>query len=322
MTITATVIADSISPAGKRLTTLQLRYPRFIHAEELTHRVLCSQPELIEIVTPDGLMYDRNLSRNASSSRAVPVSRLIDDVLRDPVKPIFWGKNQPGMQAREELAEKERIRARQLWGYGRETAVYVAQELARIGAHKQIVNRLLEPFSHINVVVTATEWDNFFALRRHPDAQPEIKALADAMWEAMRASAPTLLKPDQWHLPYVDAQIEDDGEQSYRIHLTDPGDPIQGVRFVELEEARNISAARCARVSYLTHEGKQSTIEEDLTLCGRLLAGSHMSPFEHQAACDLLVPQVREDALWARQWYHGNFVGWIQNRKLVEAGIS
>ena len=154
MTITAKIIADSISPAGARLTTLQLRYPRFIHAEFMTHRMF---------------------SRNASSSRAIPVERLIQDVLDDPAMPVFWGKNQPGMQAREDHHAlvggegvsgydhfDDSITREAAWLISRGIAIQHAREFAKAGYHKQIVNRLLEPFSHINVVVTATEWENFF----------------------------------------------------------------------------------------------------------------------------------------------------------------
>lgn len=322
MTISAKVIADSVSEQGVRLTTLQLRYPRFIHAEFMTHRVF---------------------SRNASSSRAVPVQRLIDDVLTDPAIPIYWGKNQPGMQAGKEHDDLVIIRKpramvtsdggmevewwgdyllkTEAWLVARDKAVEFAEAFAAAGYHKQIVNRILEPFAHINVIVTATDYDNFFELRDHEDAEPHIRDLARAMRKAMNESEPTLLRPGQWHLPYVDTQIRDDGEQSYEIRLTHPDDVVKGTTFVSLEKARKISTARCARVSYMTHDGRIPSIEEDLALAERLLEDAHLSPFEHQATPDTIT--ILPDAdypveVWCRRPLHGNLRGWIQNRKLLE----
>lgn len=280
MTITAKIIADSMTHNGVRLTTLQLRYPRFIHAEFMTHRVF---------------------SRNASSSRAIPVERLIQDILDDTAMPMHWGKNQPGMQAREEhdalvelqigddwlnQPEMKVFESRDAWRFARDNAIETAKAFHKAGYHKQIVNRLLEPFSHINVVVTATDWDNFFALRDHPDAQPEIQVLAREIKAAMARSEPDFLAPGEWHLPYVDALMLGD-----------------------LETMKRVSAARCARVSYLTHEGKQSTVEEDLALCDRLIGGRpfHASPFEHQAEA---LPYASRA---------NNFTGWLQFRRDIEA---
>lgn len=283
MTITAKIIADSISPQGIRLTTMQLRYPRFIHAEFMTHRVF---------------------SRNASSSRAVPVKKLIEDVRRDPAHPIHWGMNQPGMQSREELKASERVQTERAWVAAMNEAITCAELMVEAGAHKQIVNRLLEPFSHINVVVTATEWANFYALRRHEDAQPEIKALADAMWDAQQTSKPNLLQPGVWHLPYVT-------EQEWH-------DTIRSVFAVD--DLKKVSVARCARVSYTTHDGKPTTIEEDLALYDRLVGSQplHASPAEHQATPD----QEGYDIAFERKYWccperHGNFRGWIQYRKTL-----
>ena len=269
MTITASILADSRSGAGHRLVTFRLRYPRFIHAEELTHRVLSTGAE---IVVQDGFMYDQDLSRNASSSRAIPVERQIEDVLRDTAMPIHWGKNQPGMQAREEHDAQVVIgwgsddyvygSAQDAWLTARDNAVDMARAFHQAGYHKQIVNRLLEPFSHINVVVTATRWQNFFDLRLHPDAQPEIHELAKQMKAAMDASTPVELRSGEWHLPYM--QTED------RIGRT-------------LEDQIWVSAARCARTSYQTHDGKPTDFEADLKLAHALWESGHFSPFEHQA---------------------------------------
>lgn len=229
MTITAQIIADSISPHGIRLTTMQLRYPRFIHAEFMTHRAF---------------------SRNASSSRAIPVEKLIADIQRDTAMPEYWGSNKPGMQAGAELTGDDLEFVKAHWLNARDDAIHYAKKLHSRGAHKQIVNRLLEPFSHINVVVTATDYANFYALRRHADAQPEIKVLADAMFEAQEASVPVELVPGAWHLPYVKTGADDEGCET-------------------IDTLIKLSVARCcARTSYFTHEGKPPNIEDDLRLYG------------------------------------------------------
>lgn len=312
MTTTAKIITDNLSQEGIRLITMQWRYPKFIHGEVMTHRAF---------------------SRNASSSRAIPVERLIKDVIDDPALPVFWGKNQPGMQAAEELDDIEtpfigldgtpvtsRATARAIWLRSRDLAVRQAESLQKIGAHKQLVNRLIEPFCHINVVVTATEWNNFFAVRRHADAQPEIHALADAAREAMSASTPTLLKPGQWHLPYVDTdEIIEDGrlhDLLWKQHKA--GEFSEGAIDQLFDRALiKLSVARCARVSYLTHEGKPPNIEDDLKLYDRLVGSVplHASPCEHQASPDVHISHT--PWRWKEPQHHGNFNGWIQFRKTL-----
>jgi|SRR6185503_5790224 len=297
MTITAKIIAASAHPhGGPPLYTLQLRYPKLIHGELMTHRVF---------------------SRNASSSRAIPVERMIQDVLDDPVIPMHWGKNQPGMQAREECDEPvlmpmsdrddrthmvcDRLHA---WLRARDQMVDAAGAFAKAKYHKQIVNRLLEPWLHINVVVTATEWSNFFALRCHPDAQPEMRALAEAVRDAIAGATPRVLQPGEWHLPYVTPRQHESGADEVPMNL---------------EQVIKVSVARCARVSYLTQDGKVPTVEQDLALYDRLVASVplHASPCEHQATPDT---QVWVDAActrtaWECPHLHGNLRGWRQFRK-------
>lgn len=297
--IEAEVICDSISEQQRhRLTTFKLRYPKFIHGEFMTHRVL---------------------SRNASSSRAVPTKKLLEEVRSDHLRagPVFWGRNQPGMQAAEELSDVDpnfsRSMAKEAWKQAALSACRYAQHLVEEGAHKQIVNRLLEPFSHINVVATATEWQNFFGLRLHKDAQPEMRRLAVTMWEALKTSKPKLLKPGQWHLPFVDEETKDEAffhDQQWKIS--------SGVKLIK------VSVARCARVSYESFEsGKRSTVEEDLKLYERLLGDQplHASPAEHQATPDELVEARYENnsvnLIWADRGQWGNFVGWRQYRKMI-----
>jgi thymidylate synthase ThyX len=290
VTITAKIIADSISEHGIRLTTLQLRYQRFFHQEVMTHRAF---------------------SRNASSSRAIPVQRMIEDVMNDPAIPIHIGRNKPGMQAGEELAGETREFALKEWLKARDDAVWHAQNLVGAGVHKQVINRIIEPWQHINVVCSATDWDNFFALRIHPDAQPEIQALATAIYEAREASEPVRLKAGQWHLPYI---TEADREEAAR-RMDDFEDDA-----LEDQLLRRISAARCARVSYNKHDGTSPSIEDDLALFERLAGGQpiHASPMEHQAMPDMMTNDgVMRRAVWAAPDLHGNFTGWCQFRRMI-----
>ena len=275
MTISAKIIADSVSSEGIRLTTFQLRYPRIVHSELMTHRVF---------------------SRGASSSRAIPISRSIKDILRDPAEPVAWGSNKPGMQAGAELTGIRRTLARMAWHGTKRCAILGARVSQWAGAHKQVANRILEPWSHISVVVTSTDYENWFALRCHPNADPTLKALADAMFEARKKSIPLTLQPGQWHLPYIT-------ERDRRDHEGD------------IEVLKKISAARCARVSYNNHDGRRSTLGEDEKLFEYLVADApvHASPTEHQATPDKRWSRNR----WAKPELHGNFRGWIQFRKTL-----
>jgi hypothetical protein len=286
MTISAIVIADSVSPEGKRLTTFQLRYPRMVHSEFMTHRVF---------------------SRNASSSRAIPVERMIADLRRDPAMPVYWGSNKPGMQAGAELDPEAIGVCQSIWLDAMEQMISKAEWLVSNGLHKQIANRILEPWAHINVVCSGTEWANFFALRAHADAQPEIKALAEAMMAALAQSDPELLQAGDWHLPYINYDDHEVG--------LNHGNTVDGSW---LEVMKKVSVARCARVSYLTHDGRQTTVEEDIALYEKLVVSQplHASPAEHQATPD--EPNTMFGGLggkWANAKEHGNFVGWRQLRK-------
>jgi thymidylate synthase ThyX len=269
--IKADIICDSLASSGVRLTTFVLTYPRFIHAEFMTHRVF---------------------SRNASSSRAIPVSKSIQMVRDNPVIPLAFTRNQKGMQGGSALDGEAHDAAVAAWLEGRDRAVEIAEKLAGLEVHKQYANRVLEPFAHITVVVTATDWDNFFALRCHEAAQPEIHALADRMYGEYTRSLPCELEDGEWHLPFVDSlEIEEESVE-----------PRHGNVLMKK------SVARCARVSYLNHDGLHPTLQQDLDLYGRLLGSAplHASPAEHQAmACG--DPSVRS----------GNFRGWIQYRKTL-----
>jgi thymidylate synthase ThyX len=260
----ARVLLDSVAPNGVRLTTLEVTFPRFVLAEFNTHR---------------------SLSRNSASSRAVPTSKLIERVENDPVVPLEWGRNKAGMSASEMLSTQEADAALQEWLRARDDAASHARRLLELKVHKQELNRLLEPFLWHTVIVSATEWRNFFELRCAPNAQPEIRQAAILMRGAIEESRPGAVAYGDWHTPL----LQDDERE------------------LDVETRKYISAARCARVSYLTHDGKRE-IEKDLELYERLRHDRHLSPFEHVAT-----PATNAD-------FHANFRGWIQMRAQIEAG--
>ena len=257
------VIADSINATGVRLTTLEAEYPRFIHSQFMTHRAF---------------------SRNASSSRAMPVDTVIEAVENRPVVPLVWGRNQRGMQARELFDPADVPALTNAWLSARDAALNHAKRLSAMGVHKQIVNRILEPFTHIRVVVTGTDWDNFLNLRCHDDAQPEIQSLASNMKKIMIKSSP--IQRNNWHLPYISQEERASVPEDVCIML---------------------SVARCARVSYMAHGTNEVDHARDAKLHDTLLFDGHMSPFEHQAR-----PFIEGDPP-----VFSNFRGWLQYRKLL-----
>ena len=278
MSIAAHIVADSLSPQGIRLSTLSLKYPRWIHAEFMTHRLF---------------------SRNASSSRAIP-SRRLGALERE--YPLRWDANIPGMQSGARLSDEQAARAKAIWDRMADACASGVAELAALGLHKQWANRPLEWFTSISVLVSATSFDNFFGVRWHPDAQPEIQELAKLMFQALAASTPLPLDPDQWHLPYVSP----DEAQS-----------------IGLDVARRCSAARCARVSYLNHDGSSPNVAKDLDTFAKLAGDPngpphplHASPMEHQATPDRLRDPKTPDS-WQFPSQHGNFRGWRQFRKML-----
>lgn len=280
--ISVEVIAHSAHPnmVARQLLTFQLRYPRFVHAELLTHRAL---------------------SRNSSSSRAIPVAKVLKQVREDPAIPFHWGINQPGMQADNVLGPQEAAIAETYWRESARRAADMAECMLAMNLHKQVINRILEPYQFMSVIVTATEWDNFFELRDHPDAEPHIRELAQRMREAWAKSEPTLLQYGDWHLPYVlPEELKKHG----------------------VEVCRKLSAARCARVSYLTHDGEKPDVKKDLELFDRLVGSVplHASPIEHQAT-------PMQDIYTSLNAAHcadlqGNLRDWIQFRKLWEQKVA
>jgi Thymidylate synthase complementing protein len=299
MSFSAEILADSRSPAGQRLSTLEVTFPRFVLAEFNTHRVF---------------------SRNSASSRAIPIVKQLRRVLGEPFVPVEFGTNQPGMQAGPALGGDAEVAARTEWLRARDDAVRrvlgliaAPEEIAAdedllaaldriepaireksqppewLNVHKQVANRLLEPFMWHTVIVTATEWENFFNLRCHADAQPEIRRAAEAMRLALEESEPDELTADEWHLPLIRPEDFDEGRP-------------------ELDLVK-ISAGRCARVSYLTHAGVRD-LEADIELHDRLLSSGHMSPLEHPAR------PLSEAELAEGEWSR-NFRGWRSYRREV-----
>lgn len=258
----AKILLDSVNPVGIRLTTFEVTYPRFVHSEVMTHRVF---------------------SRNSSSSRAIPIQKMFEQVLKDPVIPIYWGKNQKGMQAEQEIPVSDQKIALEAWLKGRDMALSQAQALLDLKLHKQLVNRLLEPWMWITVIITGTEWGNFYNLRDNSEAQPEIQKIAKMMYEVHKKSKPVVLNFENWHLPFID--------ESDRLNLN-------------TEDLMKVCIGRCARVSYLTHDGRRD-YQADISLYESLLSDGHMSPMEHAA-----MATNSED-------FFGNFRGWMQHRKFI-----
>jgi hypothetical protein len=221
----------------------------------------------------------------------------------DPAFPLFWGKNQKGMQAQESLDPDLTGCCQEEWAQLLGDTLKVVRELNKIGLHKQTANRLLEPFMWHTAIITATSFENFFALRNHPEAQPEMQALAKAMEDAYRSSEPTSLPPGQWHTPYLDDR-----------------DSLLAQGYSE-SDLLKISVGRCARVSYLTHDGVRAP-QEDIRLHDALVVSGHMSPTEHVA---LSLDKAEWNA-WANEMFQaylekdtpmGNVFGWKQYRKTL-----
>lgn len=270
------------------LVTIRLRYPRIVHGEIMTHR---------------------DFSRNARSSRAVPVMTMLNEVNSSPFVPWHWGKNQRGMQADvdhndpviiPEGYEKywdfdTPISREDAWLYARDRAVEVANAMMNANYHKQIPNRLLEPFSWIDTLITSNRWDNFLWLRDEADAEPHIQDLARLVNQALNEMPVQELLPHDWHLPYI----------------TD-ADNVEAMTVAPKHRQQwlcKISAARCARISYKPFDGDASYQRElerhDMLVTSKRV---HASPLEHQA---------RPDPSYGSMHLHGNLPGWIQYRKTV-----
>lgn len=296
--VAASILADSVTMKGERLTTFEITLPRIVLSEFNTHSMI---------------------SRNSASSRAVPVHRKVLDVLSDPYVPVAFGRNRPGMQASEDLAGDDDAAARAAWLRGRDRAVRTALELVygqaavpdsddpdvlvhfveERGAaglsdgpnvHKQIANRVLEPYMWHLIIATATHWTNFLALRSDEGAQPDMRDVANAILEGLRSSTPATVQAGGWHLPFLQAhEIEDAASRP--------------------DYYAKLCVARCARVSYLTHHGEHSA-SADLALHDRLRGDHHLSPFEH-------VAQALDEDRPAAERRVGKLTGWRSLRSTI-----
>lgn len=279
------------------MTTMEIEYPRFILAELNTHRML---------------------SKNSASSRAIPVKAMHEHIRENTAGPVSWGVNQPGMKAKEVLDAEDTVEALMIWEQARDSALDFAGQLADLNLHKQITNRITEPWMTMKTVISGTEWANFWWLRAHADAQPEIHELATKMMTAYNKSTPQLLNPGEWHLPYVKSTRLSSGEL---IYLDNQDLPLT------LRQAQFISASCCAQVSYRKSDDTLAKAERVF----KMLIESepaHASPVEHQATPMHIESMCRfEPETWQPGVTHvsansdlwsGNLRGWIQFRKLIK----
>lgn len=300
----ARVIADSISTTGARITTLVIVTPRIILAEFNTHRAL---------------------SRSSASSRAIPAKRMQEMVATDSFRPIRWMKDHKGMQGNDYFSPEETIgesfghldrsynyesvrkqntvaHLDEVWDTARDNALKSAEHLTFLGVSKQFTNRLLEPFMWHTIICTATEWDNFMALRNDSAAEIHIAKTAEKILEALNGSTPELKQIGEYHIPFGDRINTEAIEKIFK--LSSPG--VRGEDNPMVQEIKiKIAVARCARVSYLNYEGKDDYVA-DVKLYDSLVAMGHMSPLEHCAFASI-IPTKQS----------GNFIGWNQLRKSI-----
>ena len=291
--ISAEIIQDSIHKHN-RITSFELEYPRFIHAEFMTHR---------------------QFSRNAASSRAIPIEKMHKHISENMAMPIHWGINEAGMQANTQLVGRELGDAINNWQVACDMAIHNSRMLMLSRLHKQIANRVTEPFQMMKTVVTATEWNNWYWLRNHVDAQPEIHELAKIMYELQQQSIPLELGENEWHLPY----IRRDKTANSIMYFTDN-------EAIGLQDAKQVSASCCAQVSYRRLD---DSLEKAKMIFDRLINSEpvHASPIEHQATPIIstdsgqwpvgVTHKDRDNNLWS-----GNFKHWIQNRQLFNNHVK
>lgn len=322
--IVAKILADSINEQGNRLVTYELTYPRIIHSELLTHKMLCS---------------------NSASSRAIPFAKMAEQLTARPVR---FGQANKGMQDKGEDFDTQVVAyyksigctnsPQEAWEEAKMSAEWHATEMFRAGLHKQVYNRLTEPFQMMKTVISGTEWDNFFWLRNHEAADPTLHELARCMWEAREQSKPQLLKAEQWHLPYVESDIEDGKQFFYTSTWSEDMEGIS-VEHYTLEQAVKVSCARTAAVSF---RNEDYDLEKCLEVYERLIGDErkHASAMQHAATpmkekkynigthmkrSDFMnIPTqpsswekgishtTRDGKLWSAQ-----YKGWIMHRKTI-----
>lgn len=284
--VSAKILADSVCN-GKRLTSFEITLPKVLLAELNTHRIL---------------------SKNFSSSRAIPVGKFAEI---DSFAPKNWLKNQSGMIAKQEVIADEDS-ADFVWGTVINDCKEAATKLSKLDVHKQWANRPNDWHIVAKGVLSGTDWANFLWLRNHSAAQPEIRELAEIIDKLLQTNVPVSLLSGQWHLPYVRNEIVNGKQTCFDVS----GNAI------ELEVARKISASCCAQASYRKLD---ESVEKSLDLYDKLLGMDrlHCSPFEHVATpiseqfpfspwTEGITHRSRDNDYWS-----GNFRGWIQYRHLI-----
>ena len=267
----AQIVEDSLNPVtGDRLTTFLVTYWRAILPEMLTHKMH---------------------SFSTSSSRAIPLAKQIQMVQNEITYPVEWGKNQSGMQSAGSLDDERCYTAKGIWDDAAGNAIASAKLLDLLGLHKQVATRILEPFLPVTQVITATEYENFFKLRCHADAQPDIRALAERMRKLYLDNTPRTLGKTELHLPFVS---EDERTEHNKVITL------------------MLSAARCARTSYLNHDQSEPDVDKDTKLFHRLIEHGHFSPLSHQGKRIDLVDYNLVDRNFDR--WSANFKGFSQYR--------
>ena len=293
--IKANVVCDSINEQGIRLTTFEIEYPRIVMSEFNTHR---------------------SVSKNSSSSRAIPVSKMLEHTKNINLKPVYFGSKKSGMQAGDELVGEDLEYAHAVWDSALASAIGQAELLDDCGVAKEVTNRLVEPFQLVKVVCTATDWENFFNLRLHPDSDPNICMLAYKVYQAMQESKPVELKSGEWHLPFVDKLLDENlNLVSYGVsHEDDTYGTMH--KPVTLEQAIKLSAASCASVSYRT-EGM--TLEKADKIFDMLIKAEviHASPFEH-----LATPISKEIEIENSDYLTVGFINKVGDSNTWQQGIT
>lgn len=289
--ISAEIIADSKNEYGQRLTSFLVVFPRIVLAEFNTHRML---------------------SRNSASSRAIPFETMLKRLEDEPFIPIRFQKDHSGMQGTEYFEGKEEEDVKHHWVCAKNNAIAVAKQMSEAGITKQLCNRILEPFMYHTVIVTSSEWENFFSLRAHDAAEIHIADLAHKMLDEYNKSTPKQLKAGNWHVPFGDKM------EPHRIIETLGG----AANTDQIKDAKiKIATARCARVSYLNYEGNDD-YEADMKLHDRLSGLGHWSPFEHCARA-MSAKEMEDNALVINldeqggilEGVCGNLRGFVQYRK-------
>ncbi len=314
--IKAEVVCDT-RWRGQRITSVLIRHPRVIHAELLRHR---------------------SFSFQVASSRAVPTLLLLKEVMETPYVPFSWLQNQKGMAGGDDLSPAEQAEATEAWLWGRDQAMALVNRLLLLKSHKQYTNRPLEPYLFFPALITATNWGNFFNLRVHPAAMPEMEALARAVKKAMEESTPIARN---YHLPFLKEEeiATPEAIQESVSKLRIPPEIVEQLearvdpdlmKLLRYETPRNadslvllglISAARCARLSYARLDGNPQDNTFDLTHGLHHLEHGHWSISEHQAFSGSSFPEDRYVSAVTRHIYdrypRSNFrFPWVQMRKL------